>query len=109
MKNRLPRPAVHEGRPTPTRRLREATFITVGAGYDRDPCPHTLRAFETIPDPARPDDAHRSRLRVVETPCSRPGGHVREQRMIPDKHGETTVVPDDDARQHATEDGRVWS
>jgi hypothetical protein len=89
--------------------------ITVGQPFDREPCPHVLVTHDTIPDLARPDDPHRARIRRTLTPCQRPGGHLRAQKVISvpasfsNPHEVTTVVvPDEAARLHSDHAGRTW-
>lgn len=99
------------GRPRskrPSGLLKEATYVTVGEAYDRDPCPHSLITWDTIADLERPDDMGRLRTRATEHRCERPGAHVRESRFVPDKHGDPLAVPDEQARLHADASGRVW-
>ncbi len=92
-------------------RRRELLSTTVGERFDRDPCPHALRTQELVPDPMgyRTGIGEHEAVRTTYAPCVRPGGHVRESRLIPvDKSGETITVPDDQARLHADASGRTW-
>lgn len=98
-------------------RLREAREQVVGTPFDREPCPHTLTTWDTIPDLTKPDDPFRTRSRRTLTPCVRPAAHVRQQRVVsvPDpQHPQdphrfaTLTVPDESARLHADATGRTW-
>lgn len=96
---------------SPTARLRALLHDVVGGPYDRNPCPHVRRVRALVLHPTQDPLVHHGHRTVVMTtdlPCVRPADHVRESRLIPDKHGETITVPDDAARLHADDTGHTW-
>lgn len=81
--------AVNPRTNTPSGRLKGLLDRLEGEPYDRNPCPHTLAAWDEIPDPQRPHDPHRARLRRTLVPCERPAGHVHEEASAARMHSGT--------------------